>query len=385
MLDRASQGDDMPTPPPPNPPGEAVDVRDMLVAHQAFRREFRLAPAAVERVDDGDRRQARRVAKHLRLIIRILDHHHTGEDRLLWPRLHHRVPERLDALVTEMEHQHEELHSLLTAVSEQVTAWIARADTEARGRLTGTLKQLFRALHDHLADEEARILPLASRYLSVDEWQELERDGIGALPKTRAALAFGMLMYEGDPEVVSLMLSRAPAPARLLMPRLAPRAYARHARRIHGTSTPGPRTAAGSHETVARRVYADLWNDRRYENADDLFHPHFSSPAAPELSGGAAKLAAIRVYHAAFPDLKVTIDQLVASADQVAVRWSVTGTDTGGLRGRPPTGRVITTWGVDFLEFDNGRIIRDWVGTDWLGTLVQLGAVQSPWTNASDN
>ncbi|RSN19319.1 hypothetical protein DMC61_39855 [Amycolatopsis sp. WAC 04169] len=370
----------MPTPHQPPPPDTAVDVRDMLVAHQAFRREFRLAPAAVERVAAGDRRQVRRVAKHLRFLIRLLDHHHTGEDRLLWPKLHHRVPDQLNALVTAMEHQHEQLHTLLTAVSEQVTAWVARADTETRGRLADTLRLLSQALDEHLNDEEDRILPLAARHLDMDEWQELERDGIGALPKTRAALAFGMLMYEGDPEVVSLMLGRAPAPARILMPRLAPRAYARHARRIHGTPAPETPTVTGSGlETVARRVYTDLWNDRRYDAADDLFHPDFISPAAPELTGGAAKLAAIRGYHAAFPDLKVTIDQVVTSASQVAVRWTITGTDTGGLRGRPPTGRTVTTWGVDFLEFEDGRIVRDWVGTDWLGTLVQLGVISSPW------
>lgn len=134
-------------------------------------------------------------------------------------------------------------------------------------------------------------------------------------------------------------------------------------------------------EAVARRMYQDLWNDRRYDVADELFHPRFRSDAHPDLNGGAAKLAAIRSHHTTFPDLHITIDQLIAAPDQVAVRWTITGTDTGGLRGKPPTGKTVSTWGVDFLEFHDGRIIRDWVGTDWLGALIQLGITTNPWTS----
>ena len=43
---------------------------------------------------------------------------------------------------------------------------------------------------------------------------------------------------QGDPEVIAMMLSHAPGPARLLMPFLAPRAFARYSRRVHGTATP---------------------------------------------------------------------------------------------------------------------------------------------------
>lgn len=135
------------------------------------------------------------------------------------------------------------------------------------------------------------------------------------------------------------------------------------------------------HEIVARRLYEDLWNGRRYDVAPQLFHPDFRSPAQPGLRGAAAKLAAVRSYHIAFPDLHVTIEQLVASADRVAARWTITGTDDGGFHGRPPTGRTVTSWGVDFLEFRDGLVIGDWVGVDWLGTLVQLGITDDPWAS----
>jgi hemerythrin-like domain-containing protein len=228
----------MDTPHQPHSSAPPVDVRDMIVVHQAFRREFRLVPAAVTRVAAGDQRQAGVVTNHLRFLIRGLHHHHAGEDRLLWPKLRERVPQQLAEAVSVMEEQHRTIAAQLEAATSGIRAWTAHAAAEERDRLATTLAELSAVLDEHLAAEERTILPLAAFCLDVAEWQALERDGIDSLPKSQAALAFGMLMYEADPEVIALMLSRAPGPARLLMPRLAPRTYARHARRVHGTPTP---------------------------------------------------------------------------------------------------------------------------------------------------
>ncbi|TFV29675.1 hypothetical protein E4K10_49000 [Streptomyces sp. T1317-0309] len=57
-------------------------------------------------------------------------------------------------------------------------------------------------------------------------------------PKKTLPLAFGMVMYEGDPEVVKAVLAHGPLPARILVPIIGPRLYASHAERVHGTSTP---------------------------------------------------------------------------------------------------------------------------------------------------
>lgn len=219
-------------------PVTGVDVRDMLMAHRAFRREFRLAPAAVRRTAPSDRRQAARVARHLRGLVRALHHHHEVEDRLLWPKLHARVPAELDRTVTLMEGQHEAIAALLIAVEDQLSSWVERPEPVTGDRLAETVAQLSRVLDEHLDAEEAHVLPLAAAHLSVAEWQELERDGMAALPKVEGPVLVGMMMYEGDPEVLADMIGRTPLLPRLLLPRLAPGAYARRARRIHGTATP---------------------------------------------------------------------------------------------------------------------------------------------------
>src|SRR4051812_31593649 len=100
---------------------------------------------------------------------------------------------------------------------------------------------------------------------------------------------------------------------------------------------------------LARRLYDEVWNAAHYEVADELFHRDFAYFAAPGLRGPEAKLAAIRRYRSSCPDLHIHIDEMIVQGDRVAVRWTLTGTDTGGLAGRPPTGRSIAAWGVDIL------------------------------------
>jgi predicted ester cyclase len=133
---------------------------------------------------------------------------------------------------------------------------------------------------------------------------------------------------------------------------------------------------------VAQRLYREMWGERRYEVADELFHPDFTYAAVPGVRGGAAKVAAIRGYHATFPDLLVVVDELIAGPNSVAARVCLSGTDTGGVKGRPPTGRYARCWAVDFLHFRDGLVYSDWVGADWLGMLVQLGIVSDPWQTA---
>jgi hemerythrin-like domain-containing protein len=216
----------------------AVDTRDMLVVHQAMRRELRLAPAAVRRAAEDDRRQVRRVARHLEQLTLGVVLHHEGEDRLLWPELEARVPDRVVPLIELMERQHQAVHALVEAVDDRRATWAVHPEPAARERLEEALARLAQALDEHLAAEERDVLPLAAAHLTPAEWQELGRDGVAAIPRSQVALAFGTMMYDGDPEVIAAILGQAPAPARLLLPRLGRRAYARHARRLYGTATP---------------------------------------------------------------------------------------------------------------------------------------------------
>lgn len=215
-----------------------VDVRDMLVVHTALLREFRLAPAAVTRVPIGDRRRAALVDRHLGLLCQLLHHHHTGEDRLLWPLLRARLPRRDLARIEQAETQHADIERALDGVATARRSWTDDADGDGRQLLAEALQQLHDLLAEHLDGEERNLLPLAAAHLTAAEWRAVGQAGAAGIPRSAMPLVFGMFAYEGDPEVLASMLDEAPALARRLIAGIAPRVYARRAAQVHGTARP---------------------------------------------------------------------------------------------------------------------------------------------------
>ena len=215
-----------------------LDTREMLVVHSLFRRELRLAGGLVRRVRPGDARRATVVADHLAVVEDVLHHHHVAEDELLWPRLAQRVPEELAPVVQLMETQHEKVDSLLEQIGTLRPSWAATPDRGRTDDLAELYDQLYIHTAEHLDAEESRVLPLVARCITADEWAELGDAGRKGISRPDLALVFGMMMYEGDPEVVATMLAPAPLPVRVLVPRLGRRAYRRHALAVHGTATP---------------------------------------------------------------------------------------------------------------------------------------------------
>jgi steroid delta-isomerase-like uncharacterized protein len=76
----------------------------------------------------------------------------------------------------------------------------------------------------------------------------------------------------------------------------------------------------------------------------------------------------------AVPDLRWTMEQLVAEGDWVAVRWTMRGTNTGEHPGGPPaTGRQVEVTGYAFYRLEGGRLREQWAAIDRLDVLQQLG------------
>lgn len=83
----------------------------------------------------------------------------------------------------------------------------------------------------------------------------------------------------------------------------------------------------------------------------------------------------------AFPDLHVTIHDMIAEGDKVAVRWSFSGTHKGELPGNPPlpaTGKKIDVSAMATHRMDGDKLAETWVNFDVMGMLMQLGAIPTP-------
>jgi steroid delta-isomerase-like uncharacterized protein len=78
-------------------------------------------------------------------------------------------------------------------------------------------------------------------------------------------------------------------------------------------------------------------------------------------------------FRAAFPDLAVAVDHVVADDDNIAMAYTITGTHQGDFLGVPATGRKISARGMQIARFENGQMVERWGSSDQLGILQQLG------------
>ena len=215
-----------------------TDTSVMPFLHTMFRREFRLAAGLVRGVKDGDTKRARVVAAHLDIVGGHLHHHHTIEDRILWPLLLERVPEELAPIVQLMETQHQVVDAIQDEIAEVLPVWRSTAVAAARDQLAELLDRLYVHLAEHLDAEEQRLLPIAARCMSQEEWEHMGEVARREGERKHMLLFFGMYAYEGDPQVMAGMLADAPPPVRALLSRLTRRAFRKHSLKVYGTATP---------------------------------------------------------------------------------------------------------------------------------------------------
>ena len=84
---------------------------------------------------------------------------------------------------------------------------------------------------------------------------------------------------------------------------------------------------------------------------------------------------ASRIFRAAVPDLRCTIEDLLVVGDKVTARLTFTGTHTGPFMGKPATGHQVKFLAIDVLRIENGKIVEDWHLEDNLALMQQLGVV----------
>jgi steroid delta-isomerase-like uncharacterized protein len=126
---------------------------------------------------------------------------------------------------------------------------------------------------------------------------------------------------------------------------------------------------------VFRRVIDEGFNRGNFDAWDECFaepfveHQHGLPPALADFKRSIAGL------RAAFPDLHLTIEEMVAQDDKVWARMTSRGTHRGPFFGLPPTGKSFTIAVFDVCRFENGRIVEHWGVPDRFALLEQLGGL----------
>jgi predicted ester cyclase len=132
-----------------------------------------------------------------------------------------------------------------------------------------------------------------------------------------------------------------------------------------------------SAKALVRQVVDD-WNKADLDALDEHLDPATyvnRDPNNPDVTDFASYKRWAAAARTAFPDLRVTIDDLIAEGDKVAKLWSFEGTHEGEFMGLAPTGKRITWSGITIYRVSGDRVVECIWRTDALGLLQQLGAI----------
>ncbi len=126
---------------------------------------------------------------------------------------------------------------------------------------------------------------------------------------------------------------------------------------------------------IVRRLYEEFFNRGNLAIADELIAPNYVNHTAPPgqaLGSEGVKHRGARL-RAAFPDLRSTIEDIIAEGDRVVARIASRGTHQGAHLGVPPTGKAVVWTGVDIFVIRAGKVVEAWGFFDEQNLLKQLG------------
>ena len=126
-----------------------------------------------------------------------------------------------------------------------------------------------------------------------------------------------------------------------------------------------------------RRVIEEVFNKGNLAAADELVATNYiyHGPIGMEFKGPEGLKQLISMFRTAFPDLHITIEEMVAEGDKVVLRYTARGTHKGELMGIAPTGKQVTVPGANIAHFEGGKQVEVWCTMDLLGMMQQLDVV----------
>jgi steroid delta-isomerase-like uncharacterized protein len=137
---------------------------------------------------------------------------------------------------------------------------------------------------------------------------------------------------------------------------------------------------AQENSALIRRWFEEVWNKGNMDAIEEMASPNVigHGQAQHDTDIGLKEFRTFAVaLRTAFPDFKVTIDQVIEQGDKVVARWTTTMMHKGEFLGFAPTGKVVTITGTTIQRISDGKIVEGWDNWDQLGLLVQIGAVNA--------
>jgi hemerythrin-like domain-containing protein len=191
-----------------------TDVSDMYAVHKALTEALDAVPAYVAKAGlDSERVEV--IGSFYENVIEFLHAHHAGEDELVYPVLEQRCPESRSEL-ERINEQHTLLHAPMDAGRSAVAAWRAAPSSDNAQAVIDALASIAEPLRPHLAEEETVLLPIATKWISPEEWGRLPGHHMMSFRADKPWLAMGLVREQLDQEHRDGMLAGMPPEMRTM-------------------------------------------------------------------------------------------------------------------------------------------------------------------------
>jgi predicted ester cyclase len=148
-----------------------------------------------------------------------------------------------------------------------------------------------------------------------------------------------------------------------------------------GESTSDSQSRAAEHRELFTRWFEEIWNKKNYDIAYELVHPDFTAHGAGGQDikqGPDGVIGMIKAWHAAMPDGKMTVDDIITEGDMSTIRMTWRATHSGPFGDVPASGKPIEVTSIGIDRVIDGKITEGWGELNLLGMLMQMGAIPAP-------
>jgi steroid delta-isomerase-like uncharacterized protein len=129
---------------------------------------------------------------------------------------------------------------------------------------------------------------------------------------------------------------------------------------------------------LVRRLFDEWINKKNLAAIDEMVSPDYVSHESGVNNGAAETKVFLSALLTAFPDLQVTVEDMVAAGDKVVVRNTWRGTHRGPFLGIAATGKSMRIEGIVIWRVENRKVAERWATLDYLSLMRQLGVVATP-------
>jgi hemerythrin-like domain-containing protein len=186
----------------------------MYAVHEALLGALDAAPECVARAEvDPERVEV--IGSFIENVIEFLHVHHSGEDELLYPVLQERCVESRSEL-ERIDGQHKLLYAPMDAGRSAVAFWRAAPSTDNAQAVIVAVASIAETLRPHLAEEETVVLPLATRWISPEQWGRQAGHNMMSFRADKPWLMLGLVREQLDQEHRDGMLAGMPTEMRTM-------------------------------------------------------------------------------------------------------------------------------------------------------------------------